>query len=55
MAEYQCPECKAKGKMVKAGLKWSGRNRVQRFLCNNCGLMTINPIIISRKTRSKKK
>lgn len=34
-----CPECKAK--MHRMGKVWSGRNRVQRYKCPNCGRTTI--------------
>lgn len=39
-AQVNCPECRAK--MHKIGKVWSGRNRVQRYRCPNCGRTTIN-------------
>ncbi len=43
MTEILCPECLAKGlkiKMHKAGLVWSGRKKIQRHRCPNCGRTT---------------
>ncbi len=34
-----CPECGTK--MCKAGFLWSGRTKVQRYLCSHCGRTTI--------------
>jgi len=34
-----CPECGAK--MHKSGMAWSGRKKIQRWKCYNCGRATI--------------
>lgn len=41
-----CPECKSPN-IVKMGHVWSGRERRQQYRCQDCGRLTINPIIIS--------
>lgn len=35
----KCPDCNSK--MHKAGKTWSGRVKVQRYRCNQCGRTTI--------------
>lgn len=35
----KCPNCK--GSMYKAGFAWSGKKKVQRWKCINCGRTTI--------------
>jgi len=32
----QCPECKGMN-LIKAGKSWSGRTKVQRYQCKDCG------------------
>ncbi len=32
----ECPECKSKN-TIKAGMSWSGRTKVQRHQCQDCG------------------
>ena len=31
----KCPECGHE--MMKSGMVWSGRHKVRRWKCNNCG------------------
>jgi transposase-like protein len=34
-----CPECKSK--MIKNGIVFSGRKKVQRYLCSKCGRTSV--------------
>lgn len=34
-----CPDCNSK--MHRAGFAWSGRQKIQRWKCNQCGRTTI--------------
>jgi len=38
----QCPECKAT-EIVKAGMAWQARKKVQRWRCLQCGRIFIEP------------
>ena len=39
----RCPECKSI-RLIKSGKGWSGRTRVQRYQCKDCGRMVLVPI-----------
>jgi transposase-like protein len=41
------PFCTCGNRMAKAGFAWSGKNKVQRWRCNQCGATT------SKKEASK--
>jgi len=36
MEELKCPECDSV-KLIKVGKGWSGRTKVQRYQCKDCG------------------
>lgn len=36
MINLACPECKSK-RIAKDGVVWSGRKKVQRYRCAECG------------------
>lgn len=38
-----CPECKSPD-LVKMGVVWSGRTKVQQYKCNTCGRLTVHPL-----------
>lgn len=40
--KLKCPECDCED-LVKAGVVWSGRDEVQRYLCTKCGRTTVKP------------
>lgn len=42
LQELKCPECH--GRLVRFGQIWSGRVRIQRYLCPTCGRSTIHPV-----------
>lgn len=39
-----CPKCNST-KVHKAGFSWSGQNKRQRYCCQSCHRITLNPII----------
>ena len=41
--ERKCPDCG--GKTVRYGVVWSGRRRMQRYLCKDCGRLVYSAII----------
>jgi len=51
--DYFCPECGHK--LTPSGYAWSGRNKVKRWRCMECGRTTILPkgctkhIVVARK------
>jgi transposase-like protein len=50
-----CPECNS-NEIIKAGCGWSGRYKVQKYLCKNCGRIfgvKLNTLIIETKRNSK--
>lgn len=38
-----CPECSSND-LVKQGVIWSGRSKVQQWRCKSCGRNTIHPV-----------
>ena len=38
-----CPEC-GSNELVKQGVIWSGRSKVQQWRCKSCGHNTIHPV-----------
>ena len=49
-----CPECGRKGHLVKSGFKWSGRHKVQRYVCCKCGRTTQIPVVAVKVGRPRK-
>jgi len=45
--ERKCPDCG--GETVRYGVVWSGRRRVQRYICKDCGRL-----VYSAPTKHKK-
>lgn len=41
--EKSCPECGSTN-LVKQGMIWSGRSKVQQYRCTDCGRNTIKPV-----------
>ena len=41
--QWICPEC-GSGELVKQGVIWSGRSKVQQWRCKSCGRNTIHPV-----------
>jgi transposase-like protein len=41
--QLACPECQSTN-LVKQGVIWSGRVKVQQYRCKNCGRNTIHPV-----------
>ena len=48
-----CPEC-GSNELIKQGVIWSGRNKVQQYRCKNCGRNTIRPMGIKGPELSPK-
>ena len=46
-----CPRCGSIN-LVRDGFSYQGGQRVQRFLCNGCGMTTTNPIQVKQPTIS---
>ena len=42
-SKLNCPEC-GSNELVKQGVIWSGRSKVQQWRCKSCGRNTIHPV-----------
>jgi uncharacterized Zn finger protein len=43
MTELKCPACGG-GKLMKAGMLWSGHKYLQNYRCKECGTNTVYPV-----------
>jgi len=51
LVKLSCPEC-GRTNLIKQGVIWSGRIKVQQYRCKDCGRNTIHPI---EQTEDEKK
>lgn len=51
MEDRFCQECYTK--VGKAGRRWSGRKRVQAWLCSGCGRVTLHPLTMDELETKK--
>lgn len=42
-----CPEC-GSTEIIKQGLVWSGRSKLQQWRCKHCGRNTVRPLVIDK-------
>lgn len=49
-----CPKCKEKIVMAKAGWAWSGRRQIHRYKCRACGYVYADPQVVKPENKQEK-